>query len=473
MKSKPIDTNLLFRAYDIRGKYGNEINPLFMFRLGIAVGDVGKVEFGENLHVYVGYDIRQTSQLLAYSFISGLASTGTKISFSNTPFPFGVVMYSGLKSNADFTTFITASHLPPNWNGIKFYYGDGVGFAESRIVQIRDAFNKTELNDTQFTNWKDVQTVSVAHFFSEYISYFKEKFQLESKLKILMDCGNGSASLSAPDIFKKCKYEVVEQWCTVDSSFPNRSSEPTEESLKILREKIKLRDDIDFGVGFDGDGDRAVIIDDKGNLVPADIIAILMANYLRNMIPKSSKPLVLANIECSSVIERQLSHSHTIKRIAVGHTFLTLEARENRNDCILGVESSGHFVFPQYFLFDDALLLPLILGKFLENNKEKLSYLVNKIPTMHSKRNIFKCSDLNKFDVVNNVFLEIKDKYKNINTLDGVAINVEGKGYVLIRSSNTSPKIRIFVESNSPQNLDSLYQEFSQLLEKKIDEISN
>ena len=92
---------------------------------------------------------------------------------------------------------------------------------------------------------------------------------------------------------------------------------------------------------------------------------------------------------------------------------------------------------------------------------------------MHSKRNIFKCSDLNKFDVVNNVFLEIKDKYKNINTLDGVAINVEGKGYVLIRSSNTSPNIRIFVESNSPQNLDSLYQEFSQLLEKKIDEISN
>ena len=143
----------IFRAYDIRGHYGSEINPLMMYNLGIAVAKVAQLEYStEELLVYVGYDVRKSSQVLAFSFVSGLASLGVHVTFSNTPFPFGVVMYSGLESNAKFTAFITASHLPPDWNGVKFYFGDGVGFSEAKIKKIRDMYIKID-SKTDLVSW--------------------------------------------------------------------------------------------------------------------------------------------------------------------------------------------------------------------------------------------------------------------------------------------------------------------------------
>jgi phosphomannomutase len=463
----------LFRAYDVRGIFGSEINPEMFFRIGIAVSKVIENDIQRKVKIYVGFDIRQTSQILAYSFITGALSTGAQIIFSDLPKPFGVVMFSGFHEKVDFTAFITASHLPPDWNGIKFYYGDGVGFAEEKIIAIRDYFLENSKNSViEYVNWKEINLLHVKMHFDKYLNYMKDNFKLTAPLKVIIDCGNGSASLTAPDVFNRCGYNSILHWCTVDSSFPNRSSEPNEESLKVLSQKV-VAEQVDFGVGFDGDGDRAVIVDTLGRIIPADEIAILIAKYLKDFFKEQiQSPLLLANIECSSAFETNLSQEFDIKRIKVGHTFLTLEARLNKSSCLLGVESSGHFVFPQYFLFDDAMLLPLIVGKIIEKEKKSLVELLQNLPKMQAVRKTFKSADHIKFIVIEKLTKELKVKYPQLNDIDGLAINFNNNGYVLIRASNTGPKIRLFAEAKTKERVNEIASEFSLILEQKNEELN-
>ena len=130
----------LFRAYDIRGIFRTDLTPEMFYKIGLSVCTVIQKDLSRKIKVYTGFDIRQTSQVLAYAFLSGAVATGAEVIFSDSPKPFGVIMFSGLQEKADFTAFITASHLPPEWNGIKFYYCDGVGFSEDKLIEVRDHF---------------------------------------------------------------------------------------------------------------------------------------------------------------------------------------------------------------------------------------------------------------------------------------------------------------------------------------------
>ena len=459
----------LFRAYDVRGIFGTQIDPELLFNIGIAVCNVVRKDLNRQPKVFVGFDVRQTSQMLTFAFISGAISTGAQIVFSDNPNPFGVVLFSGLAEKADFTAFITASHLPPENNGVKFYYGDGVGFAEEKIVNIRDEFLKiVSSSQKKYVKWNEAVFVQKRVYLDEYVQFMVKNFHLDSPLDVILDCGNGSASLSAPVVFEKCGYTATLQWCDVDPSFPNRSAEPNEESLQVLSEMVVSKK-AKMGIAFDGDGDRAVIVDDLGRVIPADEIAIIIAQYLRDHFSeKISEPLLLANISCSSAFEANLKDRFTIKRIKVGHTFLTLDARLNRSTCLLGVESSGHYVFPQYFLFDDAMLLPLIVGKIVEKEQKPLSELLSNIQKMVAIRKTLNCSDSTKFVVIQKLLADLKKNYSHINDIDGLAITLDGDGYVLIRASNTEPKIRLFAEASSKYRVEEIVTKFSTLLEQAI-----
>ncbi len=459
----------LFRAYDVRGVFGTEIDPELLFNIGISVCNVVRKDLNRQPKLFVGFDVRQTSQMLTFAFISGAISTGAQVIFSENPYPFGVVLFSGLHEKADFTAFITASHLPPENNGVKFYYGDGVGFAEEKIAEIRDEYVRiVSSSPKQYVKWNEAVFVQKQVYFDEYVQFMENNFSLESSLEVIIDCGNGSASLSAPAVFEKCGYKTTLQWCDVDPTFPNRSPEPNEESLQMLSELV-VSNKAKMGIAFDGDGDRAVIVDDVGRVIPADEIAIIIAQYLRDHFSATiSDPLLLANISCSSAFEANLQDSFTIKRIKVGHTFLTLESRVNRSRTLLGVESSGHYVFPQYFLFDDAMLLPLIVGKIIEKENKPLSELLSNIHKMIAIRKTFNCPDATKFKVIENIIVDLKQKYSNINDIDGLAITLEGDGYVLIRGSNTEPKIRLFAEASTKERVEEIAGQFSTILEQAI-----
>jgi phosphomannomutase/phosphoglucomutase len=443
---------LIFRAYDIRGIYKKDIDENVFRRIGFVLGKTGK-------KFLVGHDIRKSGRRLAIALIEGLTTAGSKVFFCGKS-SFGLCFFSGFKLKVDKTLFVTASHLPKEWNGLKINFGDGEPVSSKEIEKIKDRVLKIEGKEIKFKKSK----FKKVNFKKEYIKALLEKFPLlkEGKLKIVLDCGNGATSLVAPKIFKKFGFEVRELFCNPDPNFPNRDPEPTFEATKILREKV-ISEKADFGVAFDGDGDRGVIIDDKGRYLSGNQIGIILG---KDILKESKNKKVVRTVSCSMAVDEELKkYGAKIIETPVGHTFVISAVKKNK--AVLGIEESNHIVIPKYFLFDDAILIPLKVAEILIKEKKRLSEVVDRIKIYPFEEIVFECPDEKKFEVVKNLAEKFKKDYKKVNTLDGVKV-IFDFGWILIRASNTSPKIRLYVEAKTEKKLKFLKEKFSKILKQWI-----
>jgi phosphomannomutase len=438
----------IFRAYDIRGLYNKDISPDVFYKIGLAAGTYVKHTM-KGTQIVVGSDIRQSSPPLVYAFIAGVTATGVHIQHTGTT-SFGQTLFTGGKLHADLIAFVTASHLPPEWNGIKFYYGDGVGFPEVNLMAIRDLV----LGDTfELAPWSTTGQVKSVDARIDYKNFFTSHFTFKKKLKVALDCGGGSMTLSAPEIFTAVGLHVVPVYCDPDPTFSKRPSDPKPKNLTVLVKTVK-NNTCDFGVAFDGDGDRAVIVDNTGQILSADQTGILLGKYGL----KQKKGTIIVNVECSKSIKEQLEPlGFHIKQIQVGHTFLTLEAKQEH--ALLGIESSGHLILPEYFLFDDAIIVPLKIADIIEQEKKPLHGLVEMIPTYPTHKEEIECPDEIKFDVINHLTQQLVKEFEQVNTMDGVRVDFKD-GWVLIRASNTSPIIRLTTEADTGTILQELTTKF-------------
>jgi len=439
----------IFRAYDIRGIYPKEINEGLFKLIGFVLGKKHK-------RFLVGYDIRKSSPKLARALISGLVTSGAKVFFCKRV-SFGLCFFSGSKLKVDRSLFVTASHLPHQWNGLKINFGDGTPTPSKESEKIRDEISKIDERKIKFKKPK-YQRVN---FKKEYIKAILEKFPIlkNNNLKAVLDCGNGATSLVAPEIFKKFGFRVIELFCKPDPNFPNRSPEPNFEATKILREKV-LKEKADFGVAFDGDGDRGVIIDDKGRYLSGNQIGIIFG---KEILKESKKAKIVKTIACSMAFEEELKTE--IFEVPVGHTFVVSGCKKYKAS--LGVEESGHIVMPKYFLFDDAILIPLKVAEIILKEKKKLSQIVDEIKIYPFEEIAFECPDQIKFEVVEKLKKDFQKRFKRVNTLDGVKVYFES-GWILIRASNTSPKIRLYLEAKNEKILKKLKEKFSYLITRRI-----
>jgi len=451
----------IFRAYDIRGVYNQDISGYTFYMIGLGFGTYVKRKL-KGKSIVIGNDIRFSSLPLAYAFISGVSATGINITYTGTT-SFGQTLFSGWSLGKTACAFITASHLPPEWNGIKFYHTDGVGFSEEELKEIRDIILE---NTFELVDWERIGKIILSSPAESYKKFFLNKFNYPRKIKVALDCGGGSTTLSAPDIFKALGLDVFCLFCNPDPTFSDRPSDPKPENLSKLVETV-IKNNCDFGVAFDGDGDRAVIVDDTGKILSADETGIILAKYGL----KKQEGVIIANVECSKIVNEQLEPlGFRIKQIPVGHTFLTIEAKREKSP--LGIESSGHLILPEYFLFDDALVVPLKIAEILAHSTTKLSKLIKEIPTYPRKKLEVECEDELKFDVINALTKELTQKYEKVNTIDGVRVELE-KGWVLIRASNTSPIIRMTVEANDKDTVNELEKAFMELISKRLEALKN
>ncbi len=450
----------IFRAYDIRGLYGKDIDPELFYKIGLSAGTYVK----NNLHgktMAVGNDIRQSSHVLVHAFISGVIASGVNVTYTQTT-SFGQTLFSGWNLKKDLIAFVTASHLPPEWNGIKFYYGDGVGLPEDELNQIRDNTLQGKWDESDYATVGRVDIVDAKEL---YKSFFDESFQFSKKLRVAVDCGGASMTLSAPDIFTKLGLDLVRVYCNPDPLFSQRPSDPKPENLESLRNTVK-KEHCDFGVAFDGDGDRAVIVDNSGRVLSADETGIIIGKYGLD----DKRGTIIANVECSKTVSEQLTPlGFSIKQIQVGHTFLTYHAKKER--ALLGIESSGHLIIPKYFLFDDALIIPLKIAEVLQDNDKSLAELKDEIPSYPTKKVEISCGDDIKFDVMKQLKKSFTKRYENTNTLDGVRIDFP-EGWVLIRASNTSPLIRLTVEAKTQKQVNEFVEKFTKKTKEFINDSS-
>jgi len=451
----------IFRAYDIRGVIGKDLTSQIVAKIGASFG----VYVGRGRSILVGHDARTSSVMVKNAIISGLLGTGINV-YDVGLLPIPLVNFYTWKHGFDGAVVITASHNPPEYNGIRFRRSDGTGYSSEN----REVANIFLQNKIKYASWNELGeffSIDTNSVIESYTAFVTNNLSVSSKLTALVDPGNGAASFVAPHLFRKIGVNVVAINSFFDGTFPARPSDPLKLDKSLMKEFI-VDSSADFGVAYDGDGDRAVFFDEKGNMISPEKAGIIFGKYL---LSKSDKKDVVANISCSMILNEALSaEGATVHVSKVGDVFVAEKIKEV--NAILGVESSAHYFFPFYgFFYDDAIFGSLLMAEILSNEKEPLSSIVKRLPTYPIRTLNIECRDDLKFKVIEKLHQTLSTKENlNMSMLDGLKI-ISSDGWILIRPSNTEPLIRITIEGHSESAISKIEKEYIPLLQTIISEL--
>ncbi|MFN3420314.1 MAG: phosphomannomutase/phosphoglucomutase [Armatimonadota bacterium] len=436
---------LIFRQYDIRGVVGDDINPEVARLIGRAYGTLCRRN--GILQVVVGHDNRKSSPDLHAAVIEGLTAAGCKVVDIGeviTPFLYFACRYWQI----DGGVMVTASHNPPQYNGFKLVWGHGTLFGE-QIQQLR---RMIEAKDFEHGNG----SVTKRDAFKDYLAWVTEHIKLgDRKLKVVVDCGNGTASHFAPKLLRSLGCEVAELYCESDPTFPHHLPDPVKpENLQDLIAKVR-EVGADVGLGFDGDGDRLGVVDEQGNLLWGDQLMIL---FSREVLKKHPQAKIIVEVKCSQAVIEDVAKNGGIPILwRTGHSFIKAKMHEER--ALLAGEMSGHLFFAdEYFGYDDALYAACRLLRILSQTDKPLSALLADVPRYFATPEVrVHCDDTVKFDVVAKVVEHFKQNGYKVIDVDGARV-VTDEGWALVRASNTEPALILRAEGKTPEALKRLHQ---------------
>lgn len=436
----------IIKAYDIRGLVKNEITPDFSFSLGVAFAKFLEIE-REPATIVVGEDMRPSSAPLAAAFSDGATSQGMdviRIGLASTD----MLYFASGKLNLPGIMF-TASHNPAKYNGMKLCKSGARPIGqESGLLKIRQF-----IEDGVPISNRPVGSVRNQDLLSEYVEYllarFPKKTFKKSKLKVVIDAGNGMAGFTAPAVMKHLNIDLVPMYFELDGNFPNHEANPIEsDNLKDLQKKVK-KEKADIGLAFDGDADRCFLIDEKGDLVnPSALTALIAARELKS---KPGSTIIYNLISSKAVAEVIAENKGVALRSRVGHSYIKSLMAES--GAIFGGEHSGHFYFADFWRADSGMLAALYaLAELMESSKP-LSNLLQPYNRYFSSGEInSKVKDVAKS--IKAVRAEYQDKYQ-LDELDGLTVTADTWWFNL-RPSNTEPLLRLNVEANTEKEMASI-----------------
>ncbi|MFH1375136.1 MAG: phosphomannomutase/phosphoglucomutase [Patescibacteria group bacterium] len=449
-----------FRAYDVRGIAMGpdpEITPEFAKRLGHEyVAELGI----EKPRLVVGRDDRLTGDALSEALIEGLIESGAHVldlGHATSPYVYFVTCDQGLDGGIN----VTASHNPKEFNGFKLLHAHAIPLTEEEIKNIGKRVVEGMERDFQIEPGR----VETADFRQEYFSKLKSLAPVERKLKVVVDCGNGTAGYFAPQFLREeLGAEVVELYCEPDGNFPNHMPNPENtESLKELQERVKT-EKADLGIAFDGDGDRIGIIDEKGEIIPADRALILL---VRDLLSRKPGAEVVFDVKCTHVLAAEIEKlGGKATRYKTGHSFIKRKLKKDGG--LLAGEVSGHMFFAEnYFGVDDALLAAAKIISILSQSKKTISEHLADVPTTHATPEIkLPIDDKHKFVVIEKIVAEFSTKFPNCDKLDGIRVNFDDGAWGIVRASNTSPCLTLRFEAGSEERLQEVKKIFAGRLKK-------
>lgn len=440
----------LFKEYDLRGIVGDEITPDVSYKLGLGYGSY--VQLKGYTKVVVGYDNRLSSKYLTDKLINGLLDSGIdviNIGLVTTPM-FYCAKYI-LK--IDTGIMVTASHNPKEYNGYKISF-DNIGNAYGeKIRDFRDYLKKEE-----FLSGKGILTDY--NIKNEYLDLIKNSINIDKRLRVVVDCGNGTGSVIVKDVFSMFDIDVEYLYCESDGNFPNHHPDPSkEENMEDLKKKV-FELGYDLGISFDGDADRVGFVDNLGNYYSADYYLALLSTYMKDTLDR-----LLFDVKCSKMLI-DCCNDNNIKPCIykTGASYTNKEMKEG--NYTFGGEYSGHVFFRDKWAgFDDGIYAGLRLIEMLSNRREKLSELIDKF-NKYENEYVEYPIDINKKDeIVNRVKDYVIEKnYKYID-IDGVRVEFDD-GFALIRGSNTTPILTIRFEAKTKDRLSKIKEEFMGEIEK-------
>ena len=440
---------LIFREYDIRGVVDRDLTPAIVKSLGQGFG-THMIRLGLG-RVVVGADGRLSSPAFREALIEGLLSTGLDIAdIGLCPTP--VYYFSLYHLDREGGMMITGSHNPPEFNGFKVSIGKSTIFGE----QIRQLGRL--IQNGEFVRGHG--TLSRQDMMSSYLEFIKQKMDVQKRLKVVIDAGNGTAGLVAGPLLRALGAEVKELYCEVDGCFPNHFPDPTiPENLKDLIGRVKAIH-ADLGIGYDGDADRIGVVDDQGNILWGDQLMIL---FSRQILAERKGAAIVGEVKCSQNLYDDIA-AHGGRGIMwkTGHSLIKEKMREE--GAALGGEMSGHLFFAdRYFGYDDAIYASCRLLELLSKTEKRLSELLTDIPkTVITPEIRVSCPDEIKFRVVERVKEELRKDFVIID-VDGVRVRFD-HGWGLVRASNTQPVLVLRFEAPTQEQLEQIRR----LIEAKV-----
>jgi phosphomannomutase len=428
----------IFKAYDVRGVYPDELNPEIAYKVGRAL-----VVYLGAQEIVVGRDMRVSSPSLASSLIDGILDQGADVC------DVGLISTDGLyfsvgKYGFDGGVMVTASHNPAEYNGFKMCRSEARALSmDEGIGEIRDLVAKNQFKDPVARG--AIHERDVLSAFAEHVLSIIDIDSIKP-MKIAIDAGNGMGGKVVPAVFGKLPIEIIPLYFELDGRFPNHLANPLEpENVEDLRKAI-AEHNADFGIAFDGDADRMFILDENGEFVGGDMITTLVGKAMLEKHPGST---IVYNLICSRAVPETVEHEGGNPVISrVGHSFIKSEMR--KRDAVFGGEHSGHFYFRDNWYADSGIIAALTVIELLSKENKTISEILKPIdPYVRSGEINTEVKDQEA------VLREIESHFSDaeISRLDGLTVSY-ADWWFNVRGSNTQPLLRLNVEAANRELLD-------------------
>jgi len=452
----------IFKAYDIRGVFGEQINEEAAWKIGYASARflrsmlTGYQKGMANCQsICAGHDMRSHSRMLADALIKGMNSTGANvidIGMIDTPQMYFAINYLGTCGGVQ----VTASHNPAKYNGFKISglqakpIGVDTGLRDIEHIALALLHTKARLTGS-------VEKLDLTEDYKKHILKFLNPNL--RRLKIAIDASNGMAGKIIPLVFEELPIEIIALNFEHNGTFKHEPNPLIEENLAEVKQAVR-DNQCDFGICFDGDADRMMMVDENAKNISCDLITALMVPYFLKMSPKS---VVVYDLRSSLVISEEiLKYGGTPRRERVGHAFMKKALRDSHG--IFGGELSGHFYFQDNFYADSAVITLVHILNIVSQTNVPLSRLIEPLRRYHSSGEInFRVADKKaKMD-------ELENKYRNgqVDHLDGVTVRFK-EWWFNCRPSNTEPLLRLNIEARTKEMLDDKLSEITDHLGKPV-----
>ena len=436
----------IFRAYDIRGDAGSELTEQLMEKIGLAIGTLaGEME---EQSLLVGCDGRNSSPALKSALVRALMESGRDvIDIGLVPTP--VLYFATRHLNCRSGLMITGSHNPRTDNGLKIVLNQQTIHAGG-IEDIRDRVIRGEFSRGNGRMIKE-------EIVPAYIDEVAQDIAIAVPLKVVVDAGNGATSDVAPHLFEELGCEVVPMYCSVDGNFPNHSPDTSnEDNLRALCEAV-VREEADFGVAFDGDGDRLAIVTGSGHIVRSDVLLMIFA---QDVVSRNPGADVVFDVKCSRNLTQLITRNGGRPVLwKTGHAFMKEKMAET--GALLGGEFSGHMFFGErWFGFDDGMYAAGRLAEIMSTQGDSLDDIIESFPkTVNTPEILIPVAEQNKYPLMDRIVRNTDFSSGKVNTMDGIRVDFS-EGWGLVRASNTNAALTARFEATSEEALEMIKGEF-------------
>jgi len=434
-----------FGTNGIRGVFSEDLTLEFVHDMTLAIGT-----YFEKGTLLIGFDGRESSPVISKVVSSTLNSIGIDCNVMGivpTPclqFAVKTLGYSG-------GIMITASHNPSQYNGIKPTAKDGVEISREDELVVEDIYlQKSWIKETE--NWgitgKEERAIEI--YLKGIASQVDSKLIESKNFKVVLDLGNGVQAVSAPDFCKmmQCQTLLVNQ--NIDGKFPGRGSEPTPQNLSELSQTV-TENNADFGIAFDGDGDRSIFCDNKGNILTGDKSALVLTQHI---LKKNLNSVIVTCLNSGSNIE-VLADKFNSKVIRTKIGSVEVSRKMIHTDALIGFEENGGYMYGKHNQVRDGCMTLALMLDLLTTGKS-LSDEIASLPPSFTTKDKVSCSPEN----VSKLISSLKEEFPSSDTTDGIKIIINPKNWVMIRPSGTEPIVRVYAEAESQEKLDILMSEY-------------